>query len=416
MSARKQEGLVIAATSKITRQGNRWLVPSQSGKCRHTVSVIEDKTQCTCEDSEINGAKCKHQWAVEFVMQRELFDTGKPQKTPSIRTLSKRVRKPTYPQNWRAYTSAQLSEKETFQILLGELCKGIPEPPQHMGRPRVPLADAIFSACFKVYSTVSGRRFMTDLKEAHDKGRVGRLLSWGSLFKVFESPDVFPILRSLVEQSAAPLKSVEENFACDSTGFSGCRFDRWFDHKYGSPMRKVLRAWVKCHAMVGVKTHVVTAVEIFDQHANDGVQLPKLLATTTQRFNVKEVSADLAYSSRTNLEAIDATGASPMIPFKRNATAKSGGLWAKCYHFFSLHRDEFLARYHRRSNVEAAFSAIKRKLGDSLRSKTDVAMKNEALAKLVCHNILCVIAEMHEQGIDPTFWTQSAPVQNVVAS
>ena len=44
---------------------------------------------------------------------------------------------------------------------------------------------------------------------------------------------------------------------------------------------------------------------------------------------------------------------------------------------------------------------IKAKFGDSVRSKTDVAMKNEVLAKLVCHNIVCVIHEMYELGIEP---------------
>jgi len=39
------------------------------------------------------------------------------------------------------------------------------------------------------------------------------------------------------------------------------------------------------------------------------------------------------------------------------------------------------------SNVESCFSMMKRKFGDSLRSRTDVAMVNEALAKIVCHNL-----------------------------
>jgi len=60
--------------------------------------------------------------------------------------------------------------------------------------------------------------------------------------------------------------------------------------------------------------------------------------------------------------------------------------------------------YHLRSNVESAISAVKRKFGDSVRSKCDIAMKNEVLAKLGCHNIVCVIHEMHESGVDPTFW------------
>jgi hypothetical protein len=36
-----------------------------------------------------------------------------------------------------------------------------------------------------------------------------------------------------------------------------------------------------------------------------------------------------------------------------------------------------------------------------------VAMKNEVLAKIVCHNICCIIQEMHELGIEPTFWKRA---------
>jgi hypothetical protein len=64
--------------------------------------------------------------------------------------------------------------------------------------------------------------------------------------------------------------------------------------------------------------------------------------------------------------------------------------------------DDFLAHYHKRSNVESTFSAIKRKFGDAVRSKTDTSMMNEALAKIVCHNLCCVIQEWYELGIDPT--------------
>jgi len=83
-------------------------------------------------------------------------------------------------------------------------------------------------------------------------------------------------------------------------------------------------------------------------------------------------------------------------------------LWAKCFHYFQLNREAFLTRYHQRSNVESTFSAVKRKFGDSLRSKTDVAMKNETLAKFICQNVCCTIQELHESGIDPTAWAASA--------
>jgi hypothetical protein len=51
---------------------------------------------------------------------------------------------------------------------------------------------------------------------------------------------------------------------------------------------------------------------------------------------------------------------------------------------------------------------IKRKFGDLLRSKSDVAMKNETLCKFIAHNICCTIQEMHESGIDPTCWAEQS--------
>ena len=88
---------------------------------------------------------------------------------------TKRPGRKTYPQNWRAYNAAQTHEKAKFQELLSELCTDIKEPVRSRnGRPRLPLDDAIFCACFKVYSTVSGRRFMTDLREAQAKGFIAR--------------------------------------------------------------------------------------------------------------------------------------------------------------------------------------------------------------------------------------------------
>jgi len=54
------------------------------------------------------------------------------------------------------------------------------------------------------------------------------------------------------------------------------------------------------------------------------------------------------------------------------------------------------------------FSMMKRKLGDSLRSKTDVAMVNETLSKILCHNLVVLIHEMCELGIDLVFWNNTA--------
>jgi hypothetical protein len=94
----------------------------------------------------------------------------------------------------------------------------------------------------------------------------------------------------------------------------------------------------------------------------------------------------------------------PYIAFKSNSTAAAGGLMAKMFHFYNLNRDESLAHYHKRSNVESTNAMIKAKFGDHIRSKTDTAMVNEALAKVLCHNLCCLIQSAYELGVEATFW------------
>jgi transposase len=76
--------------------------------------------------------------------------------------------------------------------------------------------------------------------------------------------------------------------------------------------------------------------------------------------------------------------------------------------YFMMHREEFLSVYHKRSNAESTFSAIKRVFGDSLRSKTLPAQINEVLLKVLAHNIRCLIHAMTELGVSPSFWGNGA--------
>ena len=73
------------------------------------------------------------------------------------------------------------------------------------------------------------------------------------------------------------------------------------------------------------------------------------------------------------------------------------------YHYFVSNREKFLEHYHRRSNGETAYPMMKAKVGDPLRSKSDVGQINEALCKVLCHNLCVLVQAMHELGIEPAF-------------
>ena len=82
--------------------------------------------------------------------------------------------------------------------------------------------------------------------------------------------------------------------------------------------------------MCGVRTNVVTAVEIRDRHAADTKSLPYLVDMTAENFVVREVSADKAYASARNYDAIDRHGATPFIAFKSNPRGAGAAYGRRC--------------------------------------------------------------------------------------
>ncbi len=396
MNTRELKGRDIAAGVQIRRQRMHWIVPSQSGKGTYIVELHSDSYSCTCPDFELHACKCKHIYAVEHFLA---CDT--PQKRDA--EPEPRLPRPTYSQDWPSYNLAQTNEKTHFQALLHDLCRTIQEPGQTMGRPRLSLADMVFCAAFKVYSTVSARRFMVDVEDAHKKGYLSHMPCYNSIFKHFDMPELTPILRRLIEQSSLPMKVADTNFAVDSSGFSTCQFVRWYNTKYGREQEA--HRWLKVHLMCGTTTNIVTSVEITGREIADPLMFPSLVKATARNFRMREVSADRAYSSRRNLELVEKHGATPYVPFKSNTTGNGRGseTWEQLYHYFSMHWEEFLEHYHQRSMVESTFAMIKAKFGASIRSKTDVAQVNELLCKVLCHNICVVIQCMYEIGIEPDF-------------
>ena len=399
MDLRELKGLELAARTRIVWKDGAWHVPSQSGNGKYRIT-LKPAVSCQCDDFQLTQKPCKHIHAARFTLERHDGD-----KAPELDTEAV-PKKPTYQQNWPAYNLAQTTEKHRFQELLADLCRGVPEPPpkdrSKGGRVPLSIADAIFACCFKVYSTVSSRRFGCDLSDAHAKGYLSRSIHTNTIIKHLEDAELTPFLKSLVTRSSLPLRVVETTFAPDSTGFSANRFDRWYDEKYGTYRSE--HSWVKAHVLCGVKTNVIVAAEILDRDAADCPQFAPMVNAAKQHFTVKEVTGDKAYLSNDNLNLVDALGGAAFIPFKVNSIEGASAVWDRMYHYFQFRRDDFLQHYHQRSNVESAFSAIKRKFGDSVRSKTDAAMVNEVYCKLICNNICCVIMEQCVLGIEAEFW------------
>jgi len=149
--------------------------------------------------------------------------------------------------------------------------------------------------------------------------------------------------------------------------------------------------------MCGVHTKIVSSVEVSGWTVHDTNYFVPLIEATAEHFQLRDVSADKAYLSRKNFNAVEQLGGAPFVPFKSNTLPPAeDSTWARMYHFFMFNREEFMDHYHKRSNIESAFSMTKAKFGDSVRSKSDTGQINEVLCKVLCHNICCLVQAIHD--------------------
>ena len=166
--------------------------------------------------------------------------------------------------------------------------------------------------------------------------------------------------------------------------------------------------WVKAHLCVGTKTQVVTAVFMDEKNSGDCPQFDPLTKATAESFAIEEMSADKAYLSNDNLELIDRDGRDAVHPVQEQFPAGRVGSLASDVPLLPVPAGGIPDALPPPSLVESAFSMIKRKFGDAVRAKTDAAMRNEALAKILCHNIACCISAWYELKIDPMNWMRRA--------
>ncbi len=393
---RKQRGMQIAAIGGAKIEAGAWRVQSQTEGRGRRYRVNPYADTCTCLDHDATGLRCKHIWAAIFTMTAEKHDDGTVTTTTRV----------TYGQDWSSYNAAQTTEKDTFLRLLSDLCATIPQPEQTIGRPRLPLSDMVYAMTFKVFSRFSSRRFTSDLREAHARGYISKVPHFNSVTGYMAKPEMTTILQDLIATSSLPLRALESDFAVDSTGFATSRFERWLDEKHGIARDRRVKEWVKAHVMIGTLTNVVTAVEITDWKGADTTQFAPLVRATAKDFDVSEVTADKAYLTKGNVELVEEIGAAPYIPFKSNSRVPAvdeSTAWARMYHRFAADPDTYLARYHRRSNVETTFSMVKAKFGDAVLSKSPVGQVNEVLCKMLAHNIVVVGQAAIEYGAPTTF-------------
>lgn len=389
--------------AKVLGSPGEYVVPSQSGRGLYRVKIGSESgapDTCTCPDFEERRAACKHIYLVRFDLRAEDEESPPPKESrvPSPPVSPKR--------DWSIYNESQTEEYRLFNTLLRDLSIGFPEPwvdPHRAGRKPIPLREQAFCAVQRAFLGFSLRRSHGFRAEAARNGLLSKAPFWAAPSRFLCRPDVTEGLHDMLARSAIPLIGLEDRCAVDSTGLRTSQFNYYRHEKY-EPSRE--NVWLKLHALVGVKTHVMPVLEVTAGSANDSPQFPVLLKRAVANgFHFKEVYADKGYQSRVNFNTADQLEILPFIPFRSNQTGKSAGspLYHKMFLFFQYKRDEFDVHYGQRAQVESTFGAFKQKFGETLASRNFTAQLNEVLSLAIAHNISVLVRQMFEAGILPDF-------------
>jgi hypothetical protein len=250
------------------------------------------------------------------------------------------------------------------------------------------------------------------LEIARDLGLIEHVPHFNTITSFLRNEHIYSVLQKLIVISALPLSKVEPHVAVDSTGFNVSPYEQWMKFKWGSTdhlTRARKKGWIKAHIACGTKTHTILAAEITNRRRGDSPMFSPLFQTYARYFEADSVSADKAYSSYKNVDMSKNAGIMPFIMFKDNSVPydtmnrPSPASWKNMYWYFKNHEEKYLRHYHKRSNVETAFSMVKRNFGSKVKSKDFISQKNELLCKFLVHNITVPIQEAFELGIDIDF-------------
>jgi Transposase DDE domain len=167
----------------------------------------------------------------------------------------------------------------------------------------------VFLAILKTYAACSNARLGCIIADAAAKGYLRHAYHYNAISRLHTDVEMTPILVQLAEEAAVPLRSIGNGqYAVDSSGMSNVVHCRWLEHRHGEG--QPYRRWTKLHICACTVTHGITAVAVYPDLRGDSPELLELVNRTRQRFDVREVSADTAYSASANYASLRSGGSS----------------------------------------------------------------------------------------------------------
>ena len=178
------------------------------------------------------------------------------------------------------------------------------------------------------------------------------------------------------------------NIILDSTGIRCVGRSVWYCIRIGKRIKK--RDCDKIHAAVDADLLLILNFRVTKWSKNDCPFLVKLLRT----FKILGlVFADMGYLSRINFQFCADKKGALFSPFKRNSTAKPNGCpaWKFAFNLWKKCNLTYKGIYHQRSKIEAVFSAVKKRYGDSFKCKRKTMRRKEIALRFVAYNVFIML-------------------------
>ena len=122
-------------------------------------------------------------------------------------------------------------------------------------------------------------------------------------------PIIGNILDELIEESSKPLAKIEHDFATDATGIKTKLFSSWYSLRCKKEIKK--RDHLTIHITTGVKSNIVTAINVEIKSGNDNKIFREHVDKTIENFKVYEFSGDGKYWCKENCRKVFDIGAKP---------------------------------------------------------------------------------------------------------
>jgi len=218
-----------------------------------------------------------------------------------------------------------------------------------------------------------------------------------------EANSLQEVLNDLIEESSKPLAQIEKDFATDATGIRTKLFSTWYSLRINKRIKR--RDHLTAHISVGVKSKIVTALNVEAKNGKDNIIFREHVDKTAKNFNVSEWSGDGMYWAKDNCKKVFEVGGKPYFKCKKSWNGKQGGCppWGEMNQESKDNPKEYGKHYHKRSNVETTNQSKKMLHGDKVYSQLKSARINEETLRWLNHNINVLNRAKYEWDIIPKF-------------